>query len=169
MGPLFRDANGALADAVAAARLGNAHSESSAPVAAGGEVTLAMREAAAAVAAPARSRTEARGRVVARLVGVRADYTCKQNFRLVAANGASHFPTEATAAADGLTELVFERLSAGCYALHAQRVLGAVQLVGGWGMRSGSQIGSHVCHATVSIWAKHTNPSPSKPRTTSHR
>ena len=47
--------------------------------------------------------------------------------------------------------------------------LGAVQLVGRRGIRSGSQIRSHVRHATVSIWREHTNRSPWRRRATSPR
>src|SRR5262249_2950429 len=50
---------------------------------------------------------------------------------------------------------------------------GAAQLVGRWRIWSGSQIGGHTRHgtdwATVWAWAKHTNPSPSRSKTRSHR
>jgi len=124
-GPMLRDANGALAGLVAEARHGDRRSARSAPIEAGGEVTLTVRAvipvAAAKDAPPPRGRTEARGRLVASIVGIAADYAARQNIWLVAANGRQHYPTAANVGADGLTELVFERLPAGCYALHARR------------------------------------------------
>jgi hypothetical protein len=126
LGALFRDSQGALLPVVAQAVLGKRRSEPSAPVAAGGEVTLMLpREAAPpppqpradgeAAPPPPRPATRADGSVRARIPGIKPEQAA--TVTLLDAGNIPHQPAAVRPAGEGVTEFTFEHLRQGRYTL----------------------------------------------------